>query len=391
MSFAYVTVAGNILLFLLVFNMSATVDVQYMVKTQWHNQKAIAVGLVCQFFILPLLGFLTVQIADLNYPEGIMLLVVTSSPGGSYSNWWCSMFNADLALSVTMTAVSTILSIFMLPLNLYIYTKSAYDSDVLQLVDWASLFNALLIVLSAISLGILCSYKLHNHTFNRIANQCGNVAGISLIIFSATMTNVGGTADTRIWSRNAGFYFAVLFPCTGGVLLATLLSSLCNLAKPERVTVAIEGCYQNVGIATSLALTMFDGIEVSEAIGVPFFYGCVEAGVVGIFCLVAWKIGWTKAPANAPLWNVIMTSYELLEVEELQALDSIEVKATFSNDGCCCQETHEENVFTTYFNLSYIGNEIFNPQPSPSQQHQQQSADAMKTDEHEPSATNYKI
>jgi predicted Na+-dependent transporter len=88
MSVDYIALAGNILLFLLVFNMSATVDVQYMIEKQWHNQKAILVGLVCQFLILPLLGFITVQIIDLDYPEGIMLLVVTSSPGGSYSNWY---------------------------------------------------------------------------------------------------------------------------------------------------------------------------------------------------------------------------------------------------------------------------------------------------------------
>lgn len=282
------------------------------------------------------------------------------------------MFNADLALSVTMTAVSTLLSTVMLPLNLYIYTKSAYDSDVLQSLDWASLFYALFIVISAIGLGLFFSYKFHNHTFNRIANQCGNVAGISLIVFSATMTNVGGTSDTKIWSREIQFYLAVIIPCVGGVILATILSSFCNLLKPERCTVAIEGCYQNVGIATSLALTMFDGVELSEAIGVPFFYGVMEAVVILIFCLIAWKAGWTKAPANAPIWKVLMTSYELLEVEEL-ALDSIEVKASYSNEGGqCCQETHEENVHTTYFNLSYITNEILNPQPSAQPQKQQQ-------------------
>ena len=46
--------------------------------------------------------------------------------GGSYSNLWCSLFNADLALSVAMTTVSTIMSLVMLPLNLLIYINLTY-------------------------------------------------------------------------------------------------------------------------------------------------------------------------------------------------------------------------------------------------------------------------
>jgi len=65
-----------------------------------------------------LLGFAVVKVMQLPAAQGITLIVVTSSPGGSYSNWWCSLFNASLALSVTMTAISTILSVVMLPANL---------------------------------------------------------------------------------------------------------------------------------------------------------------------------------------------------------------------------------------------------------------------------------
>ena len=46
-----------------------------------------------------------------------MLMVVVSSPGGAYSNWWCSLFNADLALSITATTCSTVLSVGLLPLK----------------------------------------------------------------------------------------------------------------------------------------------------------------------------------------------------------------------------------------------------------------------------------
>jgi predicted Na+-dependent transporter len=60
--------------------------------------------------------------------EAVLLLLTTSSPGGSYSNWWCFIFNADLALSVAMTTVSSIASVVMLPLNLTIYLHATAGS-----------------------------------------------------------------------------------------------------------------------------------------------------------------------------------------------------------------------------------------------------------------------
>jgi predicted Na+-dependent transporter len=80
---------GNVLLFVLVFAMSATVDIKCM-RQQLQNHQALIVGCTAQFIILPLLGFIIVKLLSpiLPYTIGIMVLVVTSSPGGSYSNWY---------------------------------------------------------------------------------------------------------------------------------------------------------------------------------------------------------------------------------------------------------------------------------------------------------------
>lgn len=261
------------------------------------------------------------------------------------------MFNGDLALSVTMTAISTILSIVMLPLNLLLYTHFSYEGDILANLDWNSLFLALVIVIGAIALGLTCSAKIKSRKFNKICNHLGNAAGLSLIIFSATMTNTGD-ADTKIWSRDWSFYVGVTIPCLGGLVLANVLATALKLDKPERVTVAIECCYQNVGIATSLALTMFEGNDLNEAMGVPFFYGVVEAVLVGTYCVGAWKAGWTKAPADAPMWKVIFTSYEVLD-EEDKDLDVVEIQHSDSDD--VIADTQDGSILTTYFNILWAG------------------------------------
>jgi predicted Na+-dependent transporter len=91
-------VLSNTFLFFLIFGLSATVDIKDL-KRQLSNKFAIACGVGMQFLIMPFLGFLAViSLRDSGLTEamGITLLVVTASPGGSYSNWWCSTFNGTL-------------------------------------------------------------------------------------------------------------------------------------------------------------------------------------------------------------------------------------------------------------------------------------------------------
>jgi hypothetical protein len=99
-----------------------------------------------------------------------------------------------------------------------------------------------------------------------------------------------------------------------GIALANIISRSIHLSKPECVAISIECCYQNVSIATSIAISMFDDpIERSQAVSVPLLYGIVEAVVIGFYCLWAWKMGWTKAPASESFCVVVSKTYEVSE------------------------------------------------------------------------------
>lgn len=224
------------------------------------------------------------------------------------------MFNADLALSVTMTAISTLLSVIMLPANLMLYARLSYEGNILDILDWWALFTAIAIVIGAISLGLFCSARFDSHKFHLNANRIGNVCGISLVLFSAVLSNTEG--DSHMWDQDWTFYIGVCAPCVLGLIIANIITTILKLKKPERVTVSIECVYQNVGIATSVALTMFEGDELAAALSVPFLYGLVEAVLLGVYCTVAWKAGWTKAPKNISIWKALTTSYEIVQQEK---------------------------------------------------------------------------
>jgi hypothetical protein len=247
-----------------------------------------------------------------------------------------------------MTAISTLLSVFLMPMNLLVYSKYAFKNDnvvvddndendasdaadegqnntnaVVQSIDFIALFISLSVVISAIGLGLLASAKVHSYKFNIMANRIGNYAGLLLVGYSIFMSNTGG--QTSMWEHSWQFYVGVSLPCLAGLLIGNVLSSFLSLKKPERVTLAVECCYQIVGIAMSVALTMFQGDDAASALAVPVFYGLCEIVFLLPYCLLCWKMGWTKAPSNISFWTMISTSYEVLLIEHEKELDKVEV------------------------------------------------------------------
>ena len=141
--------------------------------------------------------------------------------------------NADLALSVATTAVSTLVSVVMLPLNLFLYSKWAFDENALEGLEWGSLFISIAVITGAITLGLMASERENSHYFNVFANRLGNVAGISLVIFSTVLSS--SSEEAKLWQKSPSFYIGVALPCIAGLLISHCISSSILHVKPEFV------------------------------------------------------------------------------------------------------------------------------------------------------------
>jgi Predicted Na+-dependent transporter len=231
-----------------------------------------------------------------------------------------------------MTAISTILSIGFLPLNVLLYTRLTYPSDVLSTLNWTSLGISLVVVVCAIGTGLYTSRKSakfqNGKKIRSIANKFGNLAGLGLILFTS-LAPEGGRIE--LTGREPIFYYGTILPIILGLLCSILISSGANLKKPERVTVAVECVYQNTGIAMTSCLALFSGDDQQRALGVPFWYTGMQTCFVGVYCLMSWKLGWTKAPANENIVKVILQSYELNEDEVETGSSSVGVNREDEN------------------------------------------------------------
>lgn len=219
-----------------------------------------------------------------------------------------------------LTTISTILSTVLLPTNLLLYAHAAFGfnsggNDILKSIDFLSLFISLSIVIGAILIGIYSSYKSKSVSFRKASNAIGSVSGIALIIVSAVFSSSGEGA--KPWQQPWSFYVAVSIPCIAGLALSNIFAMIAKLKNPEVVTLSVECCYQNVGIAASAVLSMFQtNEEVQQAMCVPLFYGLLEAFILGLYCIVAWKLGWTKAPKDEKICIILAKTYEVEETDD---------------------------------------------------------------------------
>lgn len=307
MAATLIRIVSITLLFFLIAGISAGVDVAVFKTRFTASKRGIAVGLVSQFVLMPFAGFLSATIFSLDPIFGITLLATTCSPGGAFSNLWCSLFNADLALSVAMTACSTLFSMLCMPLNLFLYVRSLYGKSVP--LDWFALANTLVVALTAIVTGLAASAKRPDWRCG--FNMAGNVAGGLLMVLGALTSS----RKDPLWDKDVTFYLSVSLPCVIGLAVAFLGARAARLSGPQCVAVSVESCYQNTGVALSLALATFDKEDQSQAAGVPLYYGVVEVVVLALFLVVAWKAGLTYAPASERLCTVLVQNFQPLVVE----------------------------------------------------------------------------
>tara|TARA_B100001559_G_scaffold317910_1_gene323974 strand:+ start:95 stop:1132 length:1038 start_codon:yes stop_codon:yes gene_type:complete len=310
------SIVGNVLLFFLVLGLAVTVEFDEFKRSL--RSKGLLIGVFAQFVFLPLCSFVIARTLLTDKPVlGIPLIVTASSPGGSYSNWWTSLFNGDLSLSVAMTTVSSILSIGFLPLNLFIYIEGAYPNGTAIKMKWGGLFVAISLVIVGIVLGIFLGARVPK--VKKVLNIGGNICGALLVLLGFFFSS---NSSSPIWSRGWKFYVGLTVPCVMGLVISLGFARLARLEMPQALAVAIEVCYQNTAIALAVILSSFEDDPscrtrgqatcdiVGEATGVPTFYQLVQVVSLGILCLIAWHRGWSYAPKGTSLYAAITKDFQ---------------------------------------------------------------------------------
>lgn len=209
--------------------------------------KGVLVGLVCQFSIMPILGFCLATL--FNFPAEIAagVVLIGSSPSGLASNVMAYLAKANIALSVTLTAVATLVAPFMTPLLMKYFAGAFVPINFL-----AMMLSIVKMVILPVILGLIFNHFFHGKTkWLDKTMPIVSMTAIALIIVIITAAGRDSLLSIGIFLILAAIIHNLL-----GYLLGYWSCKLLKMKEQDCRTIALEVGMQNGGLASGIALEM---------------------------------------------------------------------------------------------------------------------------------------
>lgn len=219
----------------------------------FKQPRAMVAGMLGQLVLLPVLAYFVTLILDLPPVFTIGIMLIACCPGGSSSNVFSKLAHGDVALSVSLTAVSSVVTLITMPIIMQ-WVSAQYGRDVnITLPVGNLLVQNLLTMLLPIVLGILLRHYRQN-TATRISAVLSKLA-FPLLMLLAGLFFIGNRASIIEYFGLLGISVTAML--LAAIALAALLCLIFRLRKNERRTIVIEVGMQNAAQAIAVATSPF--------------------------------------------------------------------------------------------------------------------------------------
>ena len=238
--------------------------------------KAVGIGLTNQLIMLPLIGFALANIMPLRpeYAVGVMLLVLC--PGGTTSNLFTYLAKGDVALSVTMTAIASVITVFTIPIVLsfsLIHFMGAGSE--FQLPIAKTMISLIVITILPISIGMLIKrYKPRIADSSQVLVSRFGVTFLAMLVVFLSYVQRDIIVDAFI---NTGPVSLILNVVT--MALGYFSSKLLGLNLAQRTSITLEVGLQNSTLSIFMALTLLSNYDMSMT---PAIYTLIMFFTAGI-------------------------------------------------------------------------------------------------------------
>ncbi|HIF9545833.1 TPA: bile acid:sodium symporter family protein [Photobacterium damselae] len=238
--------------------------------------KSSIIGLCLQIFMLPTLALVLIQLLPLSSTAAAGLFLVSLCPGGATSNLFSLIAKGDVALSITLTAVISLLSPFLLPLVFITYLDiHGSQLEQFQLPIALAIKQLIAVTVLPISLGMIITKWLpkQSQLIQPMVKKLSTIAML-LIILALLITN------QKIFNRFISIEgIAVLLLSSCSLFLAYFIAGKIKVSQQAQRTIAIEVGVQNAGTAMMVA-------HQPQLAVVPLMYGLLMNIPACLF--VAW-------------------------------------------------------------------------------------------------------
>ena len=222
-----------------------------------NNPKDFTVGIICQLILLPIVAYILLLILRLPVELALGLMIIAAAPGGVTSNVLTKFANGDVALSISLTAVGSLISIFSVPFVVFSSAKLLGVTDLSSDITMTGIaLKMALVVTVPVILGMIIRRFAENFISSNI-NIVNRITGILFIVVFAAIW-IEERENIISYLGQAGL--AVLILNVVMMTLAFYIAKGFATGIPQRKCISLECGLQNGTLAVFVATQIFNDV-----------------------------------------------------------------------------------------------------------------------------------
>tara|TARA_Y100000817_G_scaffold242687_1_gene194655 strand:- start:384 stop:1232 length:849 start_codon:yes stop_codon:yes gene_type:complete len=222
-----------------------------------RNPKDFLVGFICQLILLPIVAYILILILRLPLEIALGLMIIAAAPGGVTSNVLTKFANGDVALSISLTAVMSLLSIISVP---FIVINSANLLGVTNISSDISMTGIALKMALVVTVPVIIGMIIRGFAENFIISKINIINKITTILFIIVFAAIWIEERNNIFSYLAQAGFAVLILNVIMMTLAYFIAKKFATGIEQRKCISLECGLQNGTLAVFVATLMFNDV-----------------------------------------------------------------------------------------------------------------------------------
>ena len=250
----------NPMLGLIMFGMGLTLNPRDF-RIVFSRPKDVLTGCLAQFTVMPLLAWLLTWLFGLPADLALGVILVGCCPGGTASNVITYLAKGDLALSVGMTATSTVLAPVLTPLLTWLLAGTFVDVDA-----WGMLLSILYVVIAPILAGFIIQKYLPAFTRRVVAY----LPAFSSVMIALLVSIIVAHNASKLLTGGLLVVLVVVLHNLGGLTVGYGIGRMLGLSHAKRTAISIEVGMQNSGLASGLATLHFAAFPLATIPGAVF-------------------------------------------------------------------------------------------------------------------------
>ena len=221
------------------------------------NPKDFAVGIICQLILLPIVAYILVLILRLPIEIALGLMIIAAAPGGVTSNVLTKFANGDVALSISLTAVVSLISIISVP---FIVFTSANLLGVEQMSSDITMTGIALKMALVVTAPVIIGMVIRRFAENFISSNINTVNRITGILFVFVFVAIWIEERENIFNYLAQAGLAVLILNIVMMTLAFYIAKSFASGIAQRKCISLECGLQNGTLAVFVATQIFNDV-----------------------------------------------------------------------------------------------------------------------------------